>query len=114
MNLKQPATILLGEGPGMVDGSSPPHEITIDSSLNLGKNLQVDLLYRYVSPLTALKVPAYHTGDVHAAWRLNDHVEFSVTGQNLFQPYHVEYAGDPGPPVAIRRNVYATLAWRSK
>jgi len=40
-------------------------------------------------------------------------MEFSLVGQNLFQPDHVEYAGDPGP-VAIRRSAYASVAWLGK
>jgi hypothetical protein len=38
-------------------------------------------------------------------------LEVSVTGRNLFQPWHPEYAGDPGPLVGIRRSVYAQLTW---
>jgi len=47
---------------------------------------------------------------VRGAWRVNRNVEFSVVGENLLQPYHVEFVSDPGLPVAIRRGVYASLA----
>jgi hypothetical protein len=33
-------------------------------------------------------------------------------GQNLAQPHHVEFAHDPGPAVALRRSVYASVTWR--
>ena len=34
---------------------------------------------------------------------LHPQLSFRVVGQNLFQPYHVEYGGDPGRPVGIMR-----------
>jgi hypothetical protein len=38
--------------------------------------------------------------------------EWSVVGQNLFQPRHIELTGDPGGPVGIRRNVYGKITFR--
>jgi len=46
------------------------------------------------------------------AWNPGPHVELSVTGQNLLQPHHPEFGGDPGPLVGIRRSIYAKIAWR--
>jgi hypothetical protein len=81
------------------------------SSLDLGTKLRLDLIYRYVSALPAVSAPGYSTGDARIAWRLNSHMELSAAARNLFQPHHVEYAGDPGLPIGIRRGVYGTLAW---
>ncbi|HTS50607.1 MAG TPA: TonB-dependent receptor [Bryobacteraceae bacterium] len=114
MNLEQNAHGALGLGTASVTGSSPRHEVSIDSSFDITSKLQLDLIYRYVSALPAESAPAYSTGDARIAWRFTRQLEFSVTGQNLFQPYHIEYGADPGGPVAIVRNVYASLAWRTK
>jgi len=115
MNLVQDAGAgAIGLGTANITGSSPHHEVSIDSSFDLSKNLHLDLVYRYVSALSAESAPAYSTGDVRFAWRFSRQMEFSVAGRNLFQPYHVEYGADPGMPVAIVRSVYATLAWRTK
>jgi iron complex outermembrane receptor protein len=114
MALSRIPTVLLGETPQSVEGSSPRHEIVVDSSFDISKNIQFDLVYRYVSALTALSTPAYCTGDARIAWRFSRNLELSVSGQNLLQPYHVEYNDDPGGPVAIVRNVYGTLAWTSR
>jgi iron complex outermembrane receptor protein len=105
---------VLGAGVSSVEGSSPRREVSIDSSLDISRKLQLDLIYRYVSALTAVSAPAYSTGDARFAWHLHPRLEFSVVGRNLFQPYHVEYAGDPGPPVGIVRSVYASLTWVAK
>ena len=111
MHLSTAPGTALGGSPASVQRSSPRHEATAQSSVDIAKKLQLDLIYRYVSALPAVSGPAYSTGDARGAWRFNDHVEFSLTGRNLLQPRHVEYAGDPGPPVAIRRSVFASLAW---
>ena len=39
------------------------------SSFDISKKLQLDLIYRYVSALPALSVPAYSTGDARFGWR---------------------------------------------
>ena len=112
MDLKKNGPVALGGTPETITGASPQHEIQIQSAFDLGKRFQADFIYRFVSALPAQSVSAYSTGDVRVSWRATPHVEFSVAGQNLLQPFHVEYVGDPGGPVAIRRNVYASLVWR--
>ena len=84
----------------------------MQSSFDLYKALQVDLIYRYVSALPAQSAPAYSTGDGRLAWRFSPGFELAVVGRNLFRPGQIEYAADPGGPVAIRRSVYASLTWR--
>jgi hypothetical protein len=37
--------------------------------------------------------------------------EFSVIGQNLFQPQLAEFGGDPGGLIGIERSVYAKFTW---
>ncbi|MBV8819062.1 MAG: TonB-dependent receptor plug domain-containing protein, partial [Acidobacteriaceae bacterium] len=112
MNLNKRAGTPPGTVPASVTGSSPKHEASAQSSFDLWKRLQLDLMFRYVSALPAQNVAAYETGDVRLSWRLGAHVEFAVAGRNLLQPHHVEYIADPGGAVQIRRNVFATLAWR--
>ena len=100
----------MGTAPGIV-GSSPQHQVTVQSAFDLSKKLQLDLTYRYVSALPAQMVPAYSTGDARIGWRFSRQFELSLVGQNLFQPWHFEDGGDPGPLVGIKRSVYAKLTW---
>jgi len=65
-----------------------------------------------VSALPAQLVDSYSTADVHLAWRATRQVEFSVVGENLFQPRHPEFGGDLGLLVGIKRSVYAQITWR--
>ena len=95
-----------------IQGSSPQHQATVESDFDLSKRFHLDLNYRYVSALPAQSVPAYSSADVRFAWQLDQRFEFSVVGQNLFQPHHFEAAGDPGPLVGISRGVYGQITWR--
>lgn len=93
-------------------GSSPRNSVVFQSLLSLPKRFDLDASYRYVSALPAQVVSAYETGDVRLGWRWAEGLEFSVVGQNLLQPSHVEFGGDPGPLVGIKRSVYGKVTWR--
>jgi iron complex outermembrane recepter protein len=102
------------------NGSSPHHEIEMQSLFNLPKHFEFDTTYRFVSALPAQAstpagqtVGAYSTGDVRLGWNLVPNLEISFVGQNLFQPEHPEFGGDDGPLVGIRRSYYARVTWTS-
>jgi iron complex outermembrane receptor protein len=107
---KSPTSGDLGTIPSM-EGGSPKHQVMAASSFDLGKKLQLDLDYRYISALGALGIPAYSTMDARLAWRLRPAVEVSLTGQNLLQADHLEYPADAGPNVAIQRSAYLQIIW---
>jgi iron complex outermembrane receptor protein len=94
-------------------GSSPHHQVAIQSSLDLPKKLEFDQTLRYVSSLPAQLVRAYTTADVWFSWHATRSLDVSVVGQNLFQPHHAESGGDPGPLVGIERSAYVKLTWQS-
>jgi iron complex outermembrane recepter protein len=112
--------IHMADGPGSNDptsvagyeGSSPKHQVVIQSFVKLPKKLEFDQTYRYVSALAAQTVNSYSTGDAHLRWQTTPQLELSVVGQNLFQPEHSEFGGDPGPLIGIKRSVYAKITWR--
>jgi iron complex outermembrane receptor protein len=81
------------------------------SEFDLTRKLQLDLTYRYVSALPGQGVRAYSTGDARFAWLFRRELELSLVGQNLLQPAHFEYGGDPGTLVGIRRSAYAEIRW---
>jgi len=98
---------------GSTEGSSPHHQVAIQSALDFPKELEFDQTIRYVSALPAQRVGAYATADVRFSWRATRSLEFSVVGQNLFQPHHAEFGGDPGALVGIERSAYAKLTWQT-
>jgi iron complex outermembrane recepter protein len=94
------------------EGASPHHQAQLQSYVDLSRNLEFGLTFRYVGALPYYLVPGYETIDARIAWRPVKHFEFAVIGRNLLQPRHFEYGGDPGLLVAIKRNVLASLTFR--
>jgi iron complex outermembrane recepter protein len=112
MDIKKSAGSLdIGTGP-IVEGSSPKHQVALQSGLDFAKVLSVDLTYRYVSILPALTIPAYSTADARFDWHIGKQFTLSAVGRNLFQPNHPEFGSvDPGPTIDIRRNLFGQIAW---
>jgi iron complex outermembrane receptor protein len=100
----------IGTAP-FVNGSSPEHQMTAESDFSFLKRFRLDLIYRYVSALSAIQIPAYSTGDAQLELNLHRGITFSVVGQNLAQPFHYESSSDPGPTVGIARSAYVKLSW---
>lgn len=95
------------------EGSSPAFQASAQSLINLPRHLEFDQSFRYVGALPYLSVPAYETADVRLGWRPNPHLEFSLSGQNLLQASHIEFADqDPGLPIAIKRSAYGKVTYR--
>ena len=94
------------------EGSSPRHVAGFQSIFNLPKHFELDQTYQYSSRLPAQTVRAYSSADLRLAWHVGEGLDFSIVGQNLLQPSHAEFAGDPGPLVGIKRAVYGKMTWR--
>jgi iron complex outermembrane receptor protein len=103
-----------------VEGGSPHSEVMLQSDLDISKNLQFDVRYRYIGDLPCPAspsagvceyVPGYSSADVHFAWQVRPSWQVSLVGQNLLQPHHVEDVGDPGTLVGIVRSGYVKLTW---
>ena len=96
---------------GTYAASSPQHVANFESSFFLPKRLELDGTYRYSAMLPQYHAPGYSTADVRLAWRWREGVSFSLAGQNLLQPFHAEFGGDPGPLVGVKRSVYGKIMW---
>ena len=94
------------------EGLSPHHQMLVQSSQDLTRKFAFDQNLRYVSALPAVEVRAYATADAGFTWRARTGLNVSIFGQNLFQPHHPEYAGDPGSLVGIKRSVYGKITWQ--
>ena len=100
----------IGSAP-TVQGSSPEQQVLIRNDFDLPKSVSAGLQVRYVSALPGIKVASYWTGDASAVWSLGHHLQLAASGQNLFQPRHVEFNYDPGPAVAVRRSFYLEIGF---
>ncbi len=99
------------------NGSSPHHEVTVQSQFNLPRRFEFDPTYRYVSSLSYVSafpgqhIKAYSTADVRFGWHAAASWELSVVGQNLLQPQHAEFGSDVATIVGIDRAVYGKVTW---
>jgi iron complex outermembrane receptor protein len=95
------------------DGLDPSHDVTLRSSMNIGRSVVFDLDFRAVGALGTGKiatggVPAYAELAGRLAWTVSNHLELVLSGANLLHERHVEYpSGD-----AIPRKVMVGLQWR--
>ena len=93
--------------------SSPKHDATVQSKIDLPCQFKFDQVYRFVSALPAQKVEAYQTMDVRFGRSLGRDLSLQVVGQNLFQHEHDEWGtGDPNQPlIGIYRAGYVKLTF---
>ncbi|HEX7901436.1 MAG TPA: TonB-dependent receptor [Planctomycetota bacterium] len=84
------------------------------SSVDLSETLTLDLLGRYVGPLSGRDVDAYVEADVRLAWRALPSLELSIVGQNLLRDEHVESANSRLTERAteIERGAYFMAVWQ--
>jgi len=112
MDIKKSQNSLdVGSAPG-INGSSPKHEVMVQSGFDISKSFTLDVDYRYISALSGQMVPAYSTAGANFGWRFAEHFRLSVVGQNLLQPHHAEFNGEPGPIVQIKRSAYGQITWQ--
>ena len=112
MDLSKTST---SQDPGTISstqGSSPHHQVLVQSSLDLTRKFALDQNLRYVSALPAQQVRAYATADAGFTWRARTGLNLSIVGQNLLRPHHAEYGGDPGA-VGVKRSIYGKITWQT-
>jgi len=98
-------------------GSTPRHQFSLRSFLDLPQSFQVDAQFRHMTAITKLPSIANGTGlrgyselDARLSWRGWKQLEISVVGQNLLHDHHAEF-GAPDRRGEIKRGVYTKIAW---
>jgi iron complex outermembrane receptor protein len=97
-------------------GTTPTHQVSLRSSLDLAENLRWDAALRRVSSIRNenFTIPAFTALDMRLAWQARKDLELSVVGQNLLDPAHSEFGGIfiRSTPVEIQRAVYVRADWK--
>lgn len=99
---------------GGTEDESPEQQFSLINRLNLGRQIELDVIARYVDALPSLGIDDYVTADVRLAWTPRDNVELAIVGQNLFDGDHAEYASNyvNTIPTNVERGVYGKVTWR--
>lgn len=79
-----------------LEGGSPRHQTILRSSLALSQRTDFDVIVRHVGRLHRDRIPAYTAVDFRLARRLQRGLEVALTGRNLFDPHHPEFASPAG------------------
>ncbi|MDY6989878.1 MAG: TonB-dependent receptor [Thermodesulfobacteriota bacterium] len=104
-------TAVLLEDP---EGQSPRHQFSLRSSMELLRDLDLDLWLRYVDDLPGQDVDSYTTLDARLAWRPRKDLEVSLVGQNLLDKHHPEFTMEivESLPIEAERSVYGKITWQ--
>lgn len=97
------------------DAYSPRHTLSLRSNMDLRKNVELDLWFRYVGGIYNDDIPAYSTLDARIGWKPWRTLEFAIVGQNLFDTHHLEFRNSEMLGVnatEVNRSVYAKATWR--
>ncbi|WP_158045353.1 TonB-dependent receptor plug domain-containing protein [Skermanella pratensis] len=96
------------------NGSSPQHQLDLQSSTDLTDDIELDVILRHVGDLPALGIDGYTTLDARIGWRVAEGVELSLVGQNLVGGARLEYRPEflSTDPTRVERGVYAKATLR--
>ena len=91
---------------GLVSGDYPSDQLHFRASANLPRQVELDLITRYVSAMPSSTVLSYFTADARLGARIG-RLDVSVVGQNLLAPSHNEYMPDVLliVPSSVRRSI---------
>jgi iron complex outermembrane receptor protein len=93
---------------------SPQQQASFRSSVDLRKDLELDLAVRYVDPLPDLHIPAYVALDARLGWKPLPGLEIAVAAQNLIDKRHPEFAPEGFLSIHTTespRSVYGKVTW---
>ncbi|MDP2169896.1 MAG: TonB-dependent receptor [Rhodocyclaceae bacterium] len=99
--------------------TTPGHQVSLRSSLDITPKLQWDVWLRRVGKIITgsfmtTVTPAYTSLDMRLAWKAGRDLEISLVGQNLLDSSHPEIvmAEILSAPVKIERGVYLKADWQ--
>jgi outer membrane receptor for monomeric catechols len=95
-------------------GSNPGHQAQLRSHVELSSGFTWDTRAYFVGPLPAQFVPSYTRLDSQLTWRLAEHLQLSVTGQNLLKDHHTEFNDQLQlvNSTQVKRSAYAKITWQ--
>jgi iron complex outermembrane recepter protein len=101
-----------GYAANLATGSAPRNQFYIQSGWDLGNDVTLDVMFRYVDSLL-IGVQNYVAGDVRLAWRPRRNLEFSLVGQDLLDGHHYDFTDSQAAfATEVKPGVYGMVSWR--
>lgn len=107
LSFKEGASELLGLAQA---GNDPKTQASLKSSMDLGSNLTFDTFLRYVDSLPSPATESYYELSARLGWRVSRSLDVSISGFNLLDAHHNEFAAPAG--AKITRSVIAGARWQ--
>ncbi len=97
--------------------TSPENQFSLRSSMDLPGGVTFDTALRYVDQLAYFQISSYFELDARLAWKINDHWQVALVGQNLLHDQHAEFgptyvSTQAGQITEITRSVYLKATCR--
>lgn len=106
----------------VAENSSPQHQVSLRTAVDVTKNLRWNVMTRYVDELKIPSAIAYQTGekvdayteiDTNIIWAPMKNLEVMLAGQNLTDSKHLEFVNEYfTPAVEIERSFYLKITWK--
>jgi iron complex outermembrane receptor protein len=106
-----------GLGGLQIAGDDPKYQLSLRSTMDLGRGVTLNLAARRIGALPAPPSPAYTELNARIAWSASKKLEFSINGANLLHAYHTEFGTTSNTlqvgPVGVRvgRSVLVAGRW---
>ena len=97
---------------GVNEANDPDHLFSVRSSLDLGRNIEVDAFVRGSSALPNPALPAYAEMNARLGWRPSERFEAALVGQDLLEDRHAEFGATGGFREEFERSVRAVITLR--
>jgi len=93
------------------EGNDAKHRFLLRSSFNVTPDVELDGTLTHVSALPEIAVPAYTNLDIRLGWYVNKTLEISLSGRNLLDKQHLEFA-TAAQRREIQRSVLLKAVWK--
>ena len=92
---------------------SPDHQVSLRSSMDLRRNLELDVWLRWIDELEAQQIDAYAAMDLRLAWTPTPTLMIAAGGRNLLAGDHLEFMSElvDLAPVEIEPEAYIDIRW---
>ena len=101
-----------------IAGDDPTYQFSLRSSMNLNRDVMLDLELRSIASLPAPASASYTELDARLGWAVSERLQVSARGSNLLHSHHLEFGTMPVPlqvganGVQAERSYYIDIRWR--
>ena len=92
-------------------GNDPRYRWSVRSSVDLPRDVSLDVWVRHVGRLDAPAVDAYLEADARIAWQATDTLTLSLDGQNLLHEQHLEFINPSIAASEVPRSFTLAARW---